>query len=101
MLQRTPASFVCGARDSQFDLEMKLGNLYMRQVGGPISIFDMRHSQARPLTFQDNMNAALLINELPHINISSAMTPQDINPATYDIAVVRVCSKTAANIFGP
>jgi len=89
MLQKTPASFVCGARDSRFDLDMKLGNLYMRQVGGPISLFDMRHSKSTPMTFQDNMNAAILINELPHIDISSCMTPQDINPATYDIAVVK------------
>lgn len=89
MLQKTPSSFVCGAGEPRFDLEMKPGRHYMRQVGGPISLFDMRHSKSTPLTFQDNMNAALLINELPNIDISSAMTPQDINPATYDIAVVK------------
>lgn len=89
MLKRTPAAFVCGARNPEFDLEMKLGNCYMRQVGGPISMFDMRNSQMTPMTFQDNMNAGILINHLPNINISSCMTPQDIAPDTYDIAVVK------------
>ncbi len=89
MLKKTPASFTCAARNPQFDLEMKLGNLYMRQVGGPISLYDMRTSKMKPLTFQDNMDAVNLINALPNIDICSCMTPQDINPDTYDIAVVK------------
>ena len=89
MLKLAPPSFACAARDPQFDLEMKLGNLYMRQVGGPISLLDMRTSKATSMTFQDNMNAARLVNELPNINVTSCMTPQDINPKTYDIAVVK------------
>lgn len=89
MLKKTPAGFVCGARDPRFDLEMTLGKLHMRQVGGPISLYDMRCGKMSPLTFKDNMDAAKLINALPHIDISSCMTPQDINPATYDVAVVK------------
>ncbi len=89
MLRKAPAAFPCAARDPQFDLEMKQGNMYMRQVGGPISLMDMRTSKATPMTFQDNMNAARLINALPNVDISSCMTPQDIEPKTYDIAVVK------------
>ncbi|MDR1308446.1 MAG: trimethylamine methyltransferase family protein [Deltaproteobacteria bacterium] len=89
MLKRTPSSFCCGARNPEFDLDMRLGNLYMRQVGGPISLYDMRTSKMTPMTFKDNMDSALLINALPHIDVSSCMTPQDINPKTYDIAVVK------------
>ncbi|MDR1920988.1 MAG: trimethylamine methyltransferase family protein, partial [Candidatus Adiutrix sp.] len=89
MLTKTPSSFVCAAPNPAFDLDMRLGNLYMRQVGGPISLYDMRHSKMSPLTFQDNMDSARLINALPHIDVASAMTPQDINPVTYDIAVVK------------
>jgi trimethylamine--corrinoid protein Co-methyltransferase len=88
-LEKTPSAFVCGAREPKYDLEMKLGNLYMRQVGGPISLFDMRDGKMAPLTFQDNIDSALLINALPNIDVSSCMTPQDINPATYDVAVVK------------
>ncbi|MDL2260002.1 trimethylamine methyltransferase family protein, partial [Deltaproteobacteria bacterium OttesenSCG-928-K17] len=89
MLKRTVPSFVCGARNPEFDLEMKLGNLYMRQVGGPISLYDMRTSKMAPMTFKDNMDSALLNNLLPNIDVSSCMTPQDIEPVTYDIAVVK------------
>jgi trimethylamine--corrinoid protein Co-methyltransferase len=89
MLKRTPSSFICGARNPEFDLDMKLGNLYMRQVGGPISLYDMRTSKMTPMTFKDNIDSALLINALPNIDVSSCMTPQDINPITYDVAVVK------------
>ena len=89
MLKLAPASFICGARDRRFDLEMKLGNLYMRQVGGPIGLYDFITSRTRPLTFRDNMEAARLVNHLSNIDITACMTPQDINPSTYDVAVVR------------
>jgi trimethylamine--corrinoid protein Co-methyltransferase len=89
LLKKSPSSFICGARKPEFDLDMKLGNLYMRQVGGPISLYDMRSSTMTPLTFQDNIDSVLLINALPNIDVSSCMTPQNINPATYDVAVVK------------
>ena len=89
MLRLAPSGFVCGARDPRFDLEMRLGRLHMRQVGGPIALMDLLAGQTTPLSFQDNMDAARLINHLPHIDVASCMTPQDINPATYDIAVVK------------
>jgi trimethylamine--corrinoid protein Co-methyltransferase len=89
MLAKAPRSFVCAGRNPENDLEMKLGNLYMRQVGGPISLYDMRTSKATALTFKDNMDSAKLINGLPNIDVSSAMTPQDVNPKTYDIRVVK------------
>ena len=89
MLELAPPSFVCGARDPRFDLEMKLGNIYMRQVGGPIALYDFITSATRPLTLRDNLEAAHLVNHLPNIDMTSCMTPQDINPNTYDVAVVR------------
>jgi trimethylamine--corrinoid protein Co-methyltransferase len=89
MLKLAPAGFTCGARDPRFDLDMKLGNLYTRQTGGPIALFDFITNKTTPLTFKDNMEAAHLINHLPHINVASCMTPQDINPKTYDVAVVK------------
>ena len=89
MLMLAPSGFVCGARDPRFDLEMKLGNLYMRQVGGPIALYDFIASKTTPLTFQDNLDAARLVNHLPNIDITTCMTPQDIDPRTYDVAVVK------------
>jgi trimethylamine--corrinoid protein Co-methyltransferase len=89
MLKLAPASFICGARDPRFDLEMKQGNRYMRQVGGPIALFDFIASKSTPMTFRDNMEAAHLVNHLPNIDITSCMTPQDINPKTYDVAVLK------------
>jgi len=89
MLARAPRSFLCASREARFDLEMKLGRAYCRQVGGPISLFDMRTSKTAPLTLQDNIDSARLIDGLPHIDVASCMTPQDINPVTYDVRVVK------------
>ena len=89
MLERAPKSFVCAGREPRLDLEMKQGHTYMRQVGGPIALFDMRASKTTPLTLRDNIDSARLIDGLPHIQVASAMTPQDIDPATYDIRVVK------------
>ncbi|MDR2302371.1 MAG: trimethylamine methyltransferase family protein [Deltaproteobacteria bacterium] len=98
-LKITPSAFVCGARNPDFDLEMKLGNLYMRQVGGPISLYDMRNGQMAPLTMKDNVDSAKLINALPNIDVSSCMTPQDINPVTYDVAVVKAMLENSQKHF--
>lgn len=89
MLARAPKSFLCAGREPEFDLEMKLGNSFARQVGGPISLFDMRNSKTTPLTLKDNIDSARLIDGLPNIHIASAMTPQDVDPTTYDILVVK------------
>lgn len=101
MLARIPTSFICGGRDGhpEHELEMKQGNTYMRQVGGPISLFDMRNSQETTLTLEDNINAARIIDGLPNINVASCMTPQDINPKTYDIAVVKALFENSRKHF--
>ncbi|UQZ90177.1 hypothetical protein C4J81_13595 [Deltaproteobacteria bacterium Smac51] len=99
MLATVPASFICGGREPEFDLEMKQGNTYMRQVGGPISLFDMRTSKTKNLTLEDNINSALLIDGLPNINVASCMTPQDIEPKTYDIAVVKALLENSRKHF--
>ncbi|MDL2226275.1 trimethylamine methyltransferase family protein [Deltaproteobacteria bacterium OttesenSCG-928-M10] len=89
MMEKAPPSFPCSAFDPKYDLRMKLGNVYMRQVAGPPAFFDMVTNTARPLTLKDNLEAALLANALPNIDLAGAMTPQDINVNTYDIAVVK------------
>ncbi|MDL2259937.1 trimethylamine methyltransferase family protein, partial [Deltaproteobacteria bacterium OttesenSCG-928-K17] len=101
MLAKMPASFICGSRDGlpEHELEMKQGNTYMRQVGGPISLFDMRTSKTTTMTLEDNINAARLIDGLPNINVASCMTPQDINPKTYDIAVVKALFENSRKHF--
>lgn len=101
MVAAMPSSFLCAGRDSnpEHDLEMKQGNTYMRQVGGPISLFDMRTSKEKTLTLQDNIDSALLIDGLANINVASCMTPQDINPNTYDIAVVKALFENSRKHF--
>ncbi|MDR1165100.1 MAG: trimethylamine methyltransferase family protein [Deltaproteobacteria bacterium] len=89
MVKLAPTSFPCAAVDPQFDLEMKPGNNYMRMVGGPISLIDLRDNSEKTLTMADNLDAARLINKLPHVNIASCMTPQDINPLTYDVEILK------------
>lgn len=89
MVKKTPSSFICGAREPEFDLDMKQGNMYMRMVAGAVCSFNLCENTEKPMTYQDNMNAGILINSLPNIDIACALSPQDINPATYDIAVVK------------
>lgn len=99
VLAQVPREFTCAARDPGFDLKMVQGRRYMRQVGGPISLFDMTANAITPLTLKDNIDSARLIGALPNIHVASAMTPQDINPKTYDIAVVKALLENSRKHF--
>jgi trimethylamine--corrinoid protein Co-methyltransferase len=99
LLARAPREFLCAARNPENDMIMKLGNTYTRQGGGPFSFFDMRTSQARPLTIQDAKDSVRLINALPHINAPSTVTPQDVDVATYDIAAVKTVLENTQKHF--
>ena len=99
LLARAPKSFKCAGRRPELDLDMRQGNTYVRQVGGPICLYDMRCSTTRPLTLQDNIDSARLIDSLPHIDMSSALSPQDIDPETYDIAVVKALLENSNKHF--
>lgn len=99
MLARAPREFLCAARDPRFDMTMKLGRTYTRQGGGPMAIYDMRDSSARPLTLADAVDSVRLVNALDNINAPSAMSPQDIEVATYDIATVKMMLENTRKHF--
>jgi len=91
MVRENPAEFVCGARDPRFDLTMRAGQPipYLRTDAGPISYFDLTTNQSRDLTMKDIRDVCLLADALPNVDVVSAMTPMDVNIATYDLAVVK------------
>lgn len=90
MLARAPREFLCAARDPRHDMIMKQGHSYVRQGGGPIQMYDLRDCSARPLTMADAVDSVRLVNALPRINAPSTISPQDIEPASYDVAVVKM-----------
>jgi trimethylamine--corrinoid protein Co-methyltransferase len=99
LLQKAPKAFLCAARNPENDMTMKLGASYARQGGGPFSFYDMRTCQSRPLAVADVVDSIKLINGLPHINAPSAMTPQDLEVATYDIAAVKLILENTQKHF--
>jgi len=99
MLARAPREFLCAARDPKYDMTMKLGQSYVRQGGGPITMYDLRDSSSRPLTMADAVNSVRLVNALPQINAPSTISPQDIEVSTYDIATVKMVLENTRKHF--
>ena len=89
MLLRAPKEFLCAARKPEYDLTMKQGNHYARQGGGPMWHIDLASGKTRDITLNDAIDSARLINMLPHINAPSTISPQDVDPKTYDILTVK------------
>ncbi|MDR2460421.1 MAG: trimethylamine methyltransferase family protein [Deltaproteobacteria bacterium] len=89
MIKLCPNSFPCAAIKPENDLVIERGRRYTRMIRGPVSLFDLSSARAYPMRFEDNMDAARLANRLPNIHITSSMTPQDIDLATYDIKVLK------------
>jgi trimethylamine--corrinoid protein Co-methyltransferase len=99
MLARAPREFLCAARDPRYDLTMKQGRTYARQGGGPIIHFDLRDQSQRPLTMKDAVDSVRLVNALPHIDMPSTISPQDIEVATYDVATVKMTLENTRKHF--
>ena len=91
-VRENPAEFICGARDPQFDLNMRAGQVvpYLRTDAGPISLFDLSTNQGRPLSLKDIEDKCTLSDALTNIDVVSAMTPMDVPSPIFDVAVVKL-----------
>lgn len=90
MLDRAPKEFVFAGREDQYNLVMKQGNSFIRSAAGPIYHYDILSGQSRNLTLADALDSVRLVNALPNISAHAALSPQDINPATYEIETTKM-----------
>jgi trimethylamine--corrinoid protein Co-methyltransferase len=90
MVDRAPKEFVFAGRDPKLDLVMKLGNSHIRSAAGPIYHYDIVTGQSRNLTLADALDSVRLVNALPNIGAHAALSPQDLDPKTYEIATTKM-----------
>ncbi len=99
MLDRAPREFVFAGRDPQYDLVMKQGNSFIRSAAGPIYHYDILTGRSRNLTLDDARDAVRLVNALPNISAHAALSPQDVNPATYEIETTKMMLENTGKHF--
>lgn len=92
MARKNPSEFICGAREPQFDLNMRAGQVvpYLRTDAGPITLFDLATNQSRPLSLKDIEDTCTLSDALTNIDVVSAMTPLDVPSRLFDVSVVKL-----------
>lgn len=85
-LSELPRELYFAGRTSEFDVEVKIGELpRVRAQSGCIRFSDSSMKNHRPLDTKDCMNIAKLEEALENIDFPSIQTPQDKHPYTYDV----------------
>lgn len=93
-LKKTPASWICGGRDSSFDIVMGPDTfLAGRTTGGSIKRYRPESREVSRITDADCAEYARVTDALDNIHIVGTLTPSDVPLATYDVHTLRTFLK--------